>query len=373
MPHTLYPYTRIPLYPILYTRTIVLALLIALISIFYSCKTDFEVNAPWKDVTVVYGLLNQNDSIHYIKITKAFLGKADANDMAQVRDSSEYDPNDLSVVIDEMNTVGALVKSYQLTAITVTNKQSGTFYAPVQYLYSFIDTNLNEKSDYKLIITNKKSGKTISASTPIINKIPEFQASHGSPNIAFYSNGNYTAVPVEWQSAKNGKRYQLTMRFHYKEKNLDTDVEAEKFIDWIFPTVKSPDTDGGDKMSIEIGGEEFFKFVVNKIAPVSSSNNVERCIGYLDFILDVAGEDFNTYMEVNEPSLGIVQEKPEFTNVKDNSGNNQVGIFSCRYSEKIEDRKLDKSATFNTVMWLETGQYTSNYGFVDGTLFNCPY
>ena len=51
-----------------------------------SCETDFEVNAPWRDITIVYGLLNQKENPHVIKINKAFLGEADVNDMAQIRD-----------------------------------------------------------------------------------------------------------------------------------------------------------------------------------------------------------------------------------------------------------------------------------------------
>ena len=41
-----------------------------------SCKKDLNINDEWKEITVVYGLLNVNDSIHYVKITKAFLGRA---------------------------------------------------------------------------------------------------------------------------------------------------------------------------------------------------------------------------------------------------------------------------------------------------------
>jgi len=55
-----------------------------------SCSTDVDINAPWKDITVVYGLLNQNDNIHYIKVNKAFLGDASAYEMAAISDSVNY-------------------------------------------------------------------------------------------------------------------------------------------------------------------------------------------------------------------------------------------------------------------------------------------
>ena len=60
-------------------------------SVWYGCSTDFDVNAEWRDVTVIYGLLDQADSVHYIKVTKAFLGAGDAYHMAAVKDSSHYE------------------------------------------------------------------------------------------------------------------------------------------------------------------------------------------------------------------------------------------------------------------------------------------
>ena len=65
-----------------------------------SCETDFDINADWKDITVVYGALNQNDSIHYLRIQKAFLGKGNVMQMALEPDSNLY-PGNINVMVDE--------------------------------------------------------------------------------------------------------------------------------------------------------------------------------------------------------------------------------------------------------------------------------
>ena len=67
----------------------ILIALVAAIS-FSACSTEIEVNAEWKDVTVVFGLLDVSDTIQYIKISKAFLGEEDAFVMAQEPDSLYY-------------------------------------------------------------------------------------------------------------------------------------------------------------------------------------------------------------------------------------------------------------------------------------------
>ena len=77
-----------------------IAIFLLLISVFFmACETDFEVNASWKEVTVVYGLLDQSQQQQYIKINKAYLGEGDALQMASVADSSNYNPEDLEVKI----------------------------------------------------------------------------------------------------------------------------------------------------------------------------------------------------------------------------------------------------------------------------------
>ena len=43
--------------------------------LFSGCDNEVDINADWKETIVVYGLLNPNDSIQYIKVNKAFLNE----------------------------------------------------------------------------------------------------------------------------------------------------------------------------------------------------------------------------------------------------------------------------------------------------------
>jgi hypothetical protein len=64
------------------------------------------------------------------------------------------------------------------------------------------------------------------------------------------------------------------------------------------------------------------------------ANVKERYTNDVDFIISVAAADLNTYMEVNEPSNSIIQERPEYTNI-----DNGTGIFSSRY-RNIRTKKV---------------------------------
>ena len=66
--------------------------ILLLLSFITACETDFDVNAPYQDITIVYGILDIDDSISYVKINKAFLGEGDAIVGRFFRDLGRDDP-----------------------------------------------------------------------------------------------------------------------------------------------------------------------------------------------------------------------------------------------------------------------------------------
>ena len=81
-------------------------LFVCFLVFFSSCETDFDVNAEWNDVTIVFGLLDPNNEIQLIKINKAYLGAGDAIQMASVSDSVNYTPSDLDVKLYRIKSLG---------------------------------------------------------------------------------------------------------------------------------------------------------------------------------------------------------------------------------------------------------------------------
>ncbi len=117
---------------------------------FSSCETEIKTNAEYKDVTVVYGLLNPNDTNHYIKITKAFSGEGDANDLAGNAANFNYADGELEVKVDEYNASDVFVKSFVLArTVNEIPKDGGIFSNTDNVLYKFIEPNL--KKDFKVL------------------------------------------------------------------------------------------------------------------------------------------------------------------------------------------------------------------------------
>ena len=327
-------------------RTI-LCFLILPVLFFYSCKTDFDINASWKESTIVYGIMNQHDTIQYFKINKAFLGEGNAMFMALNPDSSTYgDKVEAALIVYDWS--GNQVKTIPLDTVTVYNKDSGIFYYPKQLLYKTSQI-LDENYLYRVYIRNKVSGKIITS-----DSIPLIQAKSFKIEKPFGSTIDFTTVaPYEsklmFRTPKYGKRFQTIIRFHFLETEINTSVTVSKYADWNLGEKKATSLSGGEQVEITYG-EQFFNIIKGSVHP---NANVTRYADKVEIIIYVAGDDLSTYMDVNAPSSSIVQERPEYTNIV-----NGIGIFSCRYDLRKNYTLFTKSLDSLTY-----GRYYKGSGF----------
>jgi len=314
---------------------------------FCSCSNKIDLLDNWKETMVVYGLLNQSDSIQYIQINKAYLGQGNALQMAQAYDSINYS-NQLSVKMEQWLN-GNMVASYTLQRDSSISKDPGVFSYPKQVLYA---TNAvldaTGASEYDLTITNTKTGKVVKGKTNLVQSVSFI---YPSPNQPISLTNLVSPIRVRWPAANNGKLYQLTVRFHYSEKNKSTGVTVAKYVDWLFSEEEVTDfTSGGEA---DFYGTDFYKFL-RGCGQFSTSGEYIYYAGNLDFMLAIAAPDFATYMEVYQPSTSIVQEKPEFTNIQ-----NGIGLFSAR----LNISALNCPLTSFSLDSLYAGQYTAGLGF----------
>jgi len=320
-------------------------LLAALLPVLYSCNKDLKVNADWKDITVVYALLDQKADTTYIKITKAFLGPGDAMQFAKIPDSSNY-PDKLEVRLDGYDGTN-LVHSYACDTVTVHNKEAGDsiFYFPDQLMY-YSTGALNQDYHYKLYIRNRQTGKEITSETDLIHTF-----SIDRPQvIASFPPDQY--FEVKWNPAENGKRYQLVIRFlYYEAKTDDPQNIVLKYVDWlVFNNVKATENQTLP-FDYFYPGNAFYAVVGSQI-PIDPT--VTRAAYRTLFLFSVAADDLTTYMEVTEPSLSLVQEKPSFTNIT-----NGIGLFSSRFINASDSLALS-SITLNE---LKVNVHTKDLGF----------
>ena len=171
------------------------------------CSEEVELNAPYKSTTIIFGLIDPDPNTdgafnaldtQWVRITRTFLGEGNNNDYAMIRDSSEYKESDLvSKSVQELNTNGEVVNTFDLQATTVANKSvNGIFYGPEQTLYYFIPPTegITTGATYRIVLdfANKED---VSAVTDVVrNEQINFLTPQvdGSIILAQSSGGNIT-------------------------------------------------------------------------------------------------------------------------------------------------------------------------------------
>ena len=329
-------------------------LTISIVIILFSCTTEFDVNDEWSDNTVIYALLNINDSPNYVKINKAFLGEADALEMATVSDSFNY--KNLNVYMEEWKD-GNYQKTIPLQKTNEIQKEPGLFAIDNNILYK-VNENLSENTLYKLVIKNLENGNEVTAETEMVGNFkveaPLYIISGQTVDLDFYGN---SPVAANWRSAYNGRIYYIFIHFYYTE-ILFEDTTYHSIIYPLNPTISdeisidgwSPDA---QRLTKEIDADEFYKFIASAIEP---KENVRRKFNYMDFKFVVGSDDFYTYLQVNEPSTSIVQERPTYSNIL-----NGIGLFTSRYTKMVYNKKMSG----NSLDSLSFGRYSKLLRFED--------
>jgi hypothetical protein len=323
-----------------------------------SCKTDLELNAPYKDITVVYALLNSKDSLQFIKINKAFLGEGDALVFAQIPDSNEYRSEDIEYARVHRVEGGVRTETWDLTPIQV-DRDPGPFYSPhtLYYFSDYVESvplgdtvtyyYLRQNAEYELDLMVK--GKHITAITNIVNDFTLGTSLLQSPIINLYNTQGYLNLTLAWNQAQDGKRYQLLCHTIYTEV-LDGNSTLERATLNLGSVIASADV--GGQLSIPMNTEQYYSNLRNSIPEIAG---VQRIFHGLEFEFIVANNEFNTALSLSEPVSGIIEDRPEYSNVI-----NGYGVFAGRYNKKLTPLKEIGGASFDE---LKDGQYTANLNF----------
>ena len=308
-------------------KTILLTMLLLLLGTWFtSCSTDVDLYADYKDITVVYGLLDYGKDTNYVKINKAFLGPGNAFDIALIADSCNY-PNKLDARIIEYRAPlyannYQVTRTLQLDTITIHSKEPGLFYAPDQLVYytkERIRSN-NDQYKYKYVLQIDKGDTIITAETDIVGG--ELFMADSKP-LGF----NSETGSVKWYKCPNAAVYEVVVNFYFTEVGPGID-SVKRCMPWSLGTHSTAELmEENGKYVINYNSSIFYANLAHFLGSDTLKTNVDRIIS--DYCLGVSvsagGEELYNFISVNGPSSSIVQTIPEYTNVIGG-----YGVFSSR-------------------------------------------
>jgi hypothetical protein len=324
-------------------------LTILIITLFSGCKQDFDITANYKEIPVVYGLLNQQDNKHYIRIQKGYLIDGNAVVAAGISDSIYY-PDVLTVkLVPYSNSNNAQIGS----VITLTRvdgndpsvnlpKDDSIFANAPNWLYTFTGT-LDPAKNYQLTVTNTsnnfsfKNVKDPDDQSPGIRLVKDFTVSTPSKGAKINLQNNNSSRVV-WQSAENAYLYDLTVRFYYKEyASADNALLKDTFIDIPFFKSYAFDYTGGVVTPYEITSNVVLGYLASHLTANDAIYREFNITKGMQFKFAAGGKELNKFMNSRAAQGGLSSNEalPPYTNI-----DNGQGLLSSRYFKQVDSVML---------------------------------
>ena len=284
-----------------------------------ACSKDFNSNAPYRDATVVYGILNADDNVQYVKIYKGFLTNDNAYEAAQIYDSLYYFDK-ITVELEEYRN-GHKISTHVLdTTTAIPRDLNGDMSAPKQMLY-VIDQPINVDNTYKLVITNKETGRVVTAETTVVGETMITSPFQQSVDIT-HKTTNY----IKYKAAMNASAYTITQTFNYVEIDKATgDTTYKSLRRNITP---SPTT----QTSYQYVPYGMYEFICSSL---TVDNTVDRYLlldSCICFEVWAVNEPYYNYVQTSTITSSVVMDHLVYTNVECADDDLVCGFFGSRRS-----------------------------------------
>ena len=298
----------------------------------WSCKADFSPNADWKEVPSVYCVLDQDDSVSYVRVQKCYLGSGNLKDYASVADSTNYSAGELTVKIlvwsnaDEMLREGATpLRTLDFDYALLTDKENGYFSSPQQPVYIHVNQagELDPSNYYQLIVSKNTTGEVLARSSTWLvgdaTHTPWIERPHPTifgRSISFRRQAN---CPIEWYAFPQGRRYQIDIRYYYR--NLYLDPDSLQWVDIPMP-VRSANLNERT-LTANLSLSTFLTSIEHSLA---NDTNTKVFVDSALVSLSVCNEHLHAYLNsIDMIKYASNQEQQLYSNIEGG-----VGVFGSR-------------------------------------------
>lgn len=324
-----------------------------LLFIFSACSTDFELEAPYRDIPIVYGMLSVDDTAHYVRVEKAFLPKgADARDAAQVADSLYYGDN-VTVQLQNLRTGNVFTLQKVDGALEGYPREDGPFATVPNYLYKVkaSTAGLLGGDGIRLLINRGDDLPQVTAETQMVEPLMPLMNGPATPvRIADYDRETI----FRWTAGSSAKVFDLRLVLRYRE-TLDGNPAnfLPKELEWVLTEELERPNDNGETQTYSIDNESFYIFLKSRLEVNPAAI---RVFDFIDFHVTGAGQELVDLLDIVRINGGITssQSIPKYSNISEG-----LGILTSRASGVRRNLQLDAVALDS----LRLGIHTKNLNF----------
>ena len=314
-----------------------------------SCEVEFSPNASWKEIPVIYCVLDQDDftagDTTWVRVERCYLGDGSIYSYSSIGDSIHYPQGSIDVRILVYRN-GNCIDSIQCRD-TLREREQGDFAYQLQPIY-YTTQRLQEDCYYKIEVRRAASRQLmaytdsiplITCSTNVIHK------PYNNETFGFFdrTSGNVPSFLMEWYVMENARRYQPFIRFYYGEGGDTLSVDV------LCGSVNSSNGSTMLRSSLTRDG-----FLTNLEQQLQNDTNSKRYLKLVDVYLTACDENLNTYISTVNSGSSIDQNTHAYTNVHcctDGKVVDGVGILGARRTHLYKTLQADPSMVPNVGLY----------------------
>lgn len=305
-------------------------LIAAALLLLTSCEVEFSPNASWKEIPVVYCILDQDDDTTWARVERCYLGDGSIYDYSSVSDSINYPAGSIEVKLIKIWN-GSSAAEYTFRD-TVVNRREGDFANTNQPIYFLpgkahfdehctYDIQVRRVADGELIAHAKQPISLITRDTTLyVFTKPTYSTYPRKTGMFSFKNAGNTCQ-MEWPALKNARLYQPFVRFYYAVDSAG--VSKRKYIDVRTPSVSS--TNGAERYTLYYHANSFLNNVKEQL---KDDPRPKEYLKQVDLYLTACTEDFSAYMSNISDAGNLDQSRELYSNIEGGRG-----IFAARRTQ----------------------------------------
>ncbi len=307
-----------------------------------SCTEDFDLTEPWKDIPVMYAMLNRFDTAQYVRIEKAFVSEdLSAAEIAKNPDSLYYKSAKVTLVNKTAN------KSYIMTKVDASKenyiRQEGDFATTPNFLYKVKtkDIILRGQDDIVIELDRGDGSKIVSSQINMIKDV-KLELDDLIRELGFNPTLNQT---YSWQPGSNAQVFNFKLNIQVEERN-STDGSIVKKI------LSTNILSNGIEKNATINGKVFYDLLSSNLI---ANPAISRSILDVSLELKSGSKELRDYLTIVNANTGLTAslEIPRYSNISEGFG---IVYSTCFWTKSF-------SVSPNTINFLRTLDQTKNLNF----------
>lgn len=324
----------------------------------FSCEVDFSPNTNANPIPVIYGIINPDDSLYYIRLTKTFQCTSNTNQCAKQPTVQFFDHP--TVEFELLSYNNKLLNRGFLTAMVVPAKESGFFSQEPNMVYGISQKNFEFENDDPFgnldatqLILKIKTTETayLTYSKVDITRPARIQVPRANKPYSF-SLFEQRMERISWDGTMN-QFHTIIFRIGYIEHLRDS--VRNDFVDVEFPVDPLDPTLSGDKFyEYPVDGQDFLRKLKlsfrNKEEPAGLDY---RKITSLDILVVSINDEYRLYMNALKRDANVDIEAP--SNIT-----NGIGLLCVKYIATSPGHSFN----YKTMDSIANSQLTKHLKFV---------